>query len=99
LPVVAVRDYGKLVTRDSAGRQSPLDAPKGNMLILDLALPGQTVPSGNSVAVRPSGTEPKIKYYLFGVEGIAGSEDLANAKDRVRERIDLLKSGLRAIAY
>lgn len=98
LPVVTVRDYGSLVVRDAQGSRSPLDAPKGNMLILDLALPGQTVPSGNSVAVRPSGTEPKIKYYLFGVEEVAGSEDLEHAKNRVRERIDLMKAGLRAIA-
>jgi len=98
LPVVAVRDYGKRVVRHSDGSQTTLDAPKGNMLILDLALPGQSVPSGNSVAVRPSGTEPKIKYYIFGVEAVAGTEDLQNAKGRVRDRIDQLKSGLRALA-
>lgn len=33
--------------------------PKENMLFLDLA-------DGNRFAVRPSGTEPKIKYYFFG---------------------------------
>ncbi|MFN9942795.1 MAG: hypothetical protein ACK56I_25350, partial [bacterium] len=31
------------------------------MLFVDLA-------DGRSFAVRPSGTEPKIKYYLFGRE-------------------------------
>lgn len=33
--------------------------PKENMLMIDLA-------DGRRIAVRPSGTEPKIKFYLFG---------------------------------
>jgi phosphoglucomutase len=98
LPVAAVRDYGKLVVRNPDGSQSPLDAPQGNMLILDLALPGQVTPSGNAVAVRPSGTEPKIKYYLFGVEGLIDSKDLEATKERVRERLDAIKTGLRQLA-
>jgi phosphoglucomutase/phosphomannomutase len=68
------------------------------MLILDLALPGQVTPSGNAVAVRPSGTEPKIKYYLFGVEGLIDSKDLEATKERVRERLDAIKTGLRQLA-
>ena len=97
LPVVAMRDYGNLVIKMADGRQLPLDAPRGNMLFLDLAIPGQTIASGNAIAVRPSGTEPKIKYYLFGVEGVAGSQDLANAKERVRGRIEQMKSALREL--
>lgn len=33
--------------------------PKENMLVIELA-------DGRRIAVRPSGTEPKIKFYLFG---------------------------------
>lgn len=52
--VTAVRDFstGKLL--DAEG--DPIPAEK--MLFIDLA-------DGRSFAVRPSGTEPKIKYYLF----------------------------------
>ena len=41
---------------------SPLDAPKGDMVIFDLAA------EGNYLAVRPSGTEPKVKIYLFAYD-------------------------------
>jgi phosphoglucomutase len=94
LPVVAVRDYGNLVIRNAAGSDSPLDAPEGNMLILDLALPGDSIPSGNAIAVRPSGTEPKIKYYLFAVEQVSGVGDLDRAKQCARERVERIKSDL-----
>jgi len=91
LKVVAVRDYGNLTRRNVAGGLEPMDAPKSNMLILDLALPGQSTPSGNAIAVRPSGTEPKVKFYLFGVEPVTGASGLATAKQAVTERIARMK--------
>ncbi len=91
LKVVAVRDYGNLSRRVVGGAVEPIDAPKSNMLILDLALPGQSVPSGNAIAVRPSGTEPKVKFYMFGVEPVCGAPGLAAAKQAVAERIVKMK--------
>jgi phosphoglucomutase len=44
------------------------------MLFVDLE-------DGRSFAVRPSGTEPKIKFYLFGKSAPGG--DLAAAKSAV----------------
>ncbi|MBM3863306.1 MAG: phospho-sugar mutase [Verrucomicrobia bacterium] len=53
--VVRIRDFARQEIFDQEG-----DAlPKEKMLILDLD-------DGRSFAVRPSGTEPKIKFYLFG---------------------------------
>lgn len=52
----------------------PLDAPTGNMVILDLEL------DGNYVAVRPSGTEPKVKIYLFAFDPPAAVTDLESTK-------------------
>lgn len=89
LKVVACRDYGNLTLRDSTGATKPLDAPKSNMLIMDLALPGSDAPSGNAIAVRPSGTEPKVKFYLFGYETV--STDLATAKQTVLSRLASMK--------
>ena len=91
LKVVAVRDYGNLSRRAIGGEVEPIDAPMSNMLILDLALPGQSVPSGNAIAVRPSGTEPKVKFYLFGVEPVSSASGLAIAKQAVIERIAKMK--------
>ena len=89
LPVVAVRDYGNLTTRLSDGTVLPLVAPKSNMLILDLGFPNSTAASGNSIAVRPSGTEPKVKFYLFGVEPV--THGLDDAMARVKSRLADMK--------
>jgi phosphoglucomutase len=55
--------------------------PKEKMLFFDLA-------DGRSFAVRPSGTEPKIKYYLYGKSKVSG--DLAATKQQVANAIEAL---------
>ena len=52
--VIGVRDYAKDDFYDEEGDL----IPKEKMIFVDLA-------DGRCFAVRPSGTEPKIKYYLF----------------------------------
>jgi phosphomannomutase len=68
------------------------------MLMLELALPGDTKPSGNMIAVRPSGTEPKVKFYLFGVEPVATTASLAQSQRIVSDRIDRMKTDARRLA-
>ena len=68
--------------------------PKEAMLILALA-------DGRRVAVRPSGTEPKIKFYLFGRrEPAAGQpftrEELVGIKAEVKASLDRLWVELQA---
>lgn len=53
--VAGVRNFAKDRILDEEGEE----LPKEKMLFIDLA-------DGRSFAVRPSGTEPKIKYYMFG---------------------------------
>jgi len=75
--VVRLRDFAKQDLIDLEGDL----LPKEKMLFVDLA-------DGRSFAVRPSGTEPKIKYYLFGKAAPGG--DLATAKAQVRAGLDRL---------
>jgi phosphoglucomutase len=89
MAVEGIKNYGEEDFRDIEG--DPI--PKERMLIFDLT-------GGFKVAVRPSGTEPKIKYYLFGVEkppegGKLSPTDLEAAKERVRGRIDEVWETLR----
>jgi phosphoglucomutase len=98
LRVVAVRDYGNLTRKVIGGPTEPIQAPKSNMLMLELALPGDTKPSGNMIAVRPSGTEPKVKFYLFGVEPVATTASLAQSQRIVSDRIDRMKTDARRLA-
>ena len=59
-PVLAVRDYLAGVRRSADGKISPTNLGRSNVLYFELADEGWC-------CVRPSGTEPKIKFY-FGVK-------------------------------
>lgn len=76
---IAVRDYAKGGFYDQEGDE----IPEAAMLFVDLA-------DGRRFAVRPSGTEPKIKYYLFGK-----GED----RDAVQKSLDDLWVALEKGAY
>ncbi len=56
--VVKIDDYKLSITKNvTTGATQPLDIPKSNVLVY-------TTEDGSRVALRPSGTEPKIKYYM-----------------------------------
>ncbi len=63
ISLLAVRDYAQNEKRELPGntRLEEIAHPVGNLLFFD-SKPG---PVTIRVAVRPSGTEPKIKFYLF----------------------------------
>ncbi|MBT8044756.1 MAG: phospho-sugar mutase [Verrucomicrobiae bacterium] len=83
--VSRVRDFSKDDFEDAEG-----DAiPKEGMLIIDLV-------DGRSCAVRPSGTEPKIKYYLFGTD--EPTDDLPASKTKVAAGLESLWSALESDA-
>jgi phosphoglucomutase/phosphomannomutase len=95
LEVLAVRDYGSLVRRTGQSHTETMQAPKSNMLMLELASRDGS-PSRNAIAVRPSGTEPKIKFYLFGHEELAEPTrgSLQEAKHMVMDRLAAMKKDL-----
>jgi phosphoglucomutase/phosphomannomutase len=92
IQVAGVRDYQALVTRSPDGSIQPLDAPRANMVMLDLA------EEGNYFAVRPSGTEPKVKFYMFAYCPPQESSDLMAAKQRLDGRLSDLERDIRAFA-
>ena len=81
LKVLAVRDYKEDTRTDMVtGEVTKTGLPNSNVLYYEL--------SDNAwCCVRPSGTEPKIKYY-FGVKG----ESLSDADEKLEAlKNDLLK--------
>lgn len=61
LGVVRTDDYLQSVSKDAkTGEETPITLPKSNVIAYSLE-------GGNSVIVRPSGTEPKIKLYITAV--------------------------------
>jgi len=90
--VSQVRDYLNQTVKLSDGTTQPLAGPCGDLIILDLEL------EGNYVAIRPSGTEPKIKVYLFTY---LAAEQLANlelAHDQLNQRLSQMEADMRSFA-
>lgn len=83
LKVLAVRDYDTNVVTDMiTGEKSETNLPKSNVLYFDLE-------NDSWCCARPSGTEPKIKFYM-GVKG----ESLADANDKLTALTDALLSAV-----
>ena len=91
LAVTKVRDYKTHEIRDLAhGTKTPLPQPSGDLLIFQLA------EEGVRFAARPSGTEPKIKFYLFDrgeTKGLSRS-GLAKVKARTIARLDQIATDI-----
>ncbi|MEZ6138761.1 MAG: phospho-sugar mutase [Pirellulaceae bacterium] len=90
IDVAQVRDYSNLTTRLADGSTQALEADRADMVMLDLA------EEGNYFAVRPSGTEPKVKFYMFTYCSPADSQDLAAAQARLNDRLAALEKDIRS---
>jgi phosphoglucomutase len=89
--VVKMENFAVDTIHDTEGERIPAEG----MIIFTLA-------DGRRCAVRPSGTEPKIKYYIFGLEKPPGrkmtAEEVAAARGRVQASVDRLWDWLHADA-
>ena len=92
LKVESARDYLRQTTTRADGTSEPLDGPVGDLIIFDLHA------EGNYVAVRPSGTEPKIKFYQFAYHPPEDGTDLAAVKTMLENRLISLEHDLRQYA-
>ncbi len=87
LALTEVRDYKTHEIRH-LGKNEPLPEPSGDLMIFQTELPG------TRFAVRPSGTEPKIKFYLFARTEVPGPEALDEAKAQTDRRLDQIARDL-----
>ena len=92
ISVTQSRDYLSQTITQPDGTTQPLTGPCGDIVILDLAEPG------NYVAIRPSGTEPKIKLYMFTYEAPEQLANLDLAKDKLNQRLDQIETSIRTYA-
>ncbi len=88
LAVRRVRDYLGLVEFEPGGTRRPFTGPVGDMVMIELAA------EGTYVAVRPSGTEPKVKYYMFTYEPAEQLADLSDTKAQHAQRLASLAADL-----
>ncbi len=90
LQVEAINDY-QLQQRTAGGKVSPLALPKSNVLAYELT-------GGSRVTVRPSGTEPKIKFYFELKQTLTAGEPMGAARERAQARLLAFEAAFLALA-
>jgi phosphomannomutase len=90
--VVAIADYGARARTDlrAGGVTKPLALPASNVMGFELA-------SGGRVIARPSGTEPKAKFYFDVSETVRPGEPFAEVSARAEASLGTLKQAFRAL--
>ncbi len=93
ISLASVRDYDQNEKRELPGNKQieKIPQPCGNLLFFD-SEPG---PINIHIAVRPSGTEPKIKFYLF-VRATVDPGELEAVKDKAAQTYQQIKQDLLA---
>lgn len=88
-PVTLVKDYADLnCTEIATGKVTKMDFPTTSNVLQYFT------EDGSKVSVRPSGTEPKIKFYMEVKGHMAAKEDFDAAEKTAAEKIELLKKDL-----
>lgn len=81
--IVKILDYASLTSLDLAsGKQSALEMPTTSN-VLQYYTDG-----GIKLSIRPSGTEPKIKFYICVKEPVSKREDLTKARQSAQTKIE-----------
>ncbi len=86
--VAAFQDFGSERILDPDGEE----IPQQDLYVVTLS-------NGISYAARGSGTEPKMKFYLFAEEKVASAGELPGVKARVRAELDRLAKLIEADAH
>jgi len=88
--VTAVLDYQSLIRRDIAsGEETPIDCLSGNVLVYEFG------DARRRITIRPSGTEPKMKFY---VQWFENTENVSEDYAKVSQRLENLSRELEGIA-
>ena len=87
--VVLVKDFQEQTAWDLVKDEKAemTDIPKSNVLIY-------YTEDGTKVAIRPSGTEPKIKFYFSVKSNISSESEYAGQVDKLNHKIQQIKKDL-----
>ncbi len=88
-PVVRMMDYKQSIAQDCQnGTTSPITLPKSDVLQFFTA-------DGTKITVRPSGTEPKIKFYFGVKEELADLQSFERTSHELDAKIEKVKASLK----
>jgi phosphoglucomutase len=89
--VVMIKDYQLQKSQDLiSGKEEAINLPKSNVLQFFTA-------DGSKISVRPSGTEPKIKFYFGVKETLSNAADFDATNAALDKKIEAIKQSLELI--
>ncbi|MDO6760072.1 phospho-sugar mutase [Tamlana sp. 2_MG-2023] len=89
--VVKIEDYDLSVAKNMiTGETSTIDIPKSNVIIY-------YTEDGSQVALRPSGTEPKIKFYVSVNDTLKNASDFKSAEAQLDAKAEAILKDMNLI--
>lgn len=85
--VLYSEDYNSLNRRHTSGKTEKINLPKTNMLRFVLE-------DKSEIAIRPSGTEPKIKYYFSVNDKLDNSVDFSSLTNKLEKKSQKLANAM-----
>ncbi len=87
--VIRLKDYDRSVEKDLInGKEEQINLPKENVLQF-------LTEDGSLISARPSGTEPKIKFYFSVNEKLAARDQFNEVENRLDKKIQTIISELK----
>ena len=87
--VVLAKDFKTLKARDGEGKEFALDMPATSNVLQYFC------EDGTKVSVRPSGTEPKIKFYLEVKDTMGCANCYASCVEKAKAKVEEIKKSMR----
>ena len=82
------KDYESLEATDADGKKTKITMPETSNVLQWFCT------DGTKVSVRPSGTEPKIKFYIEVKDKMQTAADFKACRARAYEKIEAIKKSL-----
>ncbi|WP_350285451.1 phospho-sugar mutase [uncultured Croceitalea sp.] len=77
-----IEDYNTSIAKNvQTGEEKAIDIPKSNVLIYETE-------DGTRIAARPSGTEPKVKFYMSTNATLAKAEDFKSVNSQLDSKLE-----------
>ncbi len=87
-PIIRIEDYKTSIAKNlETGQEEIIPVEKSNVLIF-------YTEDGSKIAVRPSGTEPKIKFYFSVHKPLNDIKDYQTTEKELDEKIERIKNDL-----